>query len=177
MKRIYIIVGLFIIFVASLVVGIIVIQKEERKIFQLEKAYVRTLREYSSYESAVKSIYIKNSRKLSTLPLEGMNDREKKFFIEDFFKRFLVKQSLNGEVMVSKTDYSFSSTPIRTDHVNYWEVTFEITTYRDIASLIMFLEGLENFPLVLEAMDIGFGGGRKKAFIELKYKLVEMKGA
>ncbi|MCD6131579.1 MAG: hypothetical protein J7J61_05710 [Candidatus Hydrothermae bacterium] len=177
MKRIYIIVGLFIIFVASLVVGIIVIQKEERKIFQLEKAYVQTLREYSSYESAVKSIYIKNSRKLSTLPLEGMNDREKKFFIEDFFKRFLTKQSLNGEVVVSRTDHSFLSTPIRTDHINYWELTFEITTYRNIASLISFLEGLENFPLVLEAMDIGFGRGRKKAFIELKYILVEMKGA
>jgi len=106
-----------------------------------------------------------------------MNDREKKFFIEDFFKRFLTKQSLNGEVVVSRTDHSFLSTPIRTDHINYWELTFEITTYRNIASLISFLEGLENFPLVLEAMDIGFGRGRKKAFIELKYILVEMKGA
>ena len=177
MKRIYIIIGFFIIFVTSLISGIIVIQKEETKISQLEKVYVRTLREYSSYESAVKSIYIKNSRKLSTLPLGGMNEREKKFFIEDFFRRFLTKHSFNGEVLVSKTDRVFLSTPVKTEHTNYWELTFEITTYRNIASLISFLEELENFPLVLESMDIGFGGGRKKAFIELKYILVEMKGA
>ena len=41
MKRIYIIVGLFIIFVASLVAGIIVIQKEERKIFSWKKLTFR----------------------------------------------------------------------------------------------------------------------------------------
>jgi len=176
MKRLYILIGLFTFFVAALVLSVIILQNEEKKISQLEKIYVQTLREYSSYESAVKSIYVRSNKKLNTLPLEGMDENEKKFFIEDFFKRFLEKQSINGDVIAVKTDYNFSSTPIRTDHISYWEVTFEINTYRNIASLITLLEGLENFPLVLEAMDIGFGGGRKKAFIELKFILLEMKG-
>lgn len=177
MKRLYLLIGLFTLLMASLILSVIIIQNEEEKISQLEKVYVQTLREYSKYESAVKSIYIKNNRKLETLPLEGMEENEKKFFIEDFFKRFLEKQSINGDVIAVKTTYNFSLPPVETNPTGYWEVTFEINTYRNVTSLITLLEGLENFPLVLESMDIGFGGGRKKAFIELKFILVEMKGA